>query len=188
MHRRIAIIGASGTGKSRLVEHLRTTLLDAGHDLPTNPIGSRSIAKSLGVENPYDVDKLGLRNVFQRKLFAEKAAWEAAHDDFLTDRTVFDNLAYSISHSGTETMKLEELSKYIDAMKRYTAIFYLPLHIFQKLGDDPARLKGEVYHLAYDMIIRALIIEYEIPGVITLQCPLEERSKIVDSLIEEKCI
>jgi predicted ATPase len=183
MNRRIAVTGASGTGKSRVVEHLYSRL-----QLPINPVGSRSIAKSLGFDRVYDVDKHNLRGVFQRKLFAEKSNWEAANDDFLTDRTVFDNLAYTMVHGGTETMRLEELSGYIEAVKRYTTIIYLPVYVFQKLGDDPSRSQSEVYHQMYDMVIRALFIEYKIPNVLTLHCPLEERIKIIDSLLDEKCI
>src|SRR5271156_759782 len=115
MNKRIAFLGASGTGKTKLVKYLQAKL-----NLPVNPIGSRSIALEMGFTNPYDVDKHGLRNVFQRKLFASKSQWEAECDDFLTDRTAFDNLAYTLVHGGTETMKLEELSAYIEAMKRYT--------------------------------------------------------------------
>jgi nicotinamide riboside kinase len=183
MIRRIACIGASGVGKSRLVERLRTKL-----NLPINPVGSRSVALCLGFNNVYDVDKAGLRNVFQRRLFTDKVQWETEHEEFLTDRTVFDNLAYAMVHGGTEMMTVEELSKYITSMHRYTAIFYLPLNVFQNISDDQNRLNSDVYHQMFDMIIRALIIEYSIPNVITLRCPLEERASIIDGLLEEEIV
>ncbi len=55
MTRRIAFAGASGTGKSTLAVTLAQHL-----QLPINPVGSRSVAASLGFLNPYDVDRASL--------------------------------------------------------------------------------------------------------------------------------
>lgn len=52
---RIAFTGSSGTGKSTLSEHIAQVL-----GVPINPVGSRSTAKELGFENPYDVDRASL--------------------------------------------------------------------------------------------------------------------------------
>lgn len=52
---KIAFCGASGTGKTTLAEFLAGKL-----ELPLNPVGSRSVAKSLGFESPYDVDRASL--------------------------------------------------------------------------------------------------------------------------------
>ena len=170
---RIAFVGASGVGKSRLVDYLQPKL-----DLPLNPVGSRSVAKALGFDNAYDVDRYNLRNTFQRRLFSEKTYWEKGHDDFITDRTVFDNLAYSIHHGGAENIDEEELNAYVAAMKRYTHVIYLPLYRFQKLGTDPARNTSPVYHKMFDMVVRSLLSEYDIEHV-ALHCPVEDRLPIL---------
>ncbi|CAB4203451.1 Fer4_NifH domain containing protein [uncultured Caudovirales phage] len=57
MNRRIAFAGASGTGKSTLAVALSQHL-----QLPVNPVGSRSVAASLGFLNPYDVDRASLES------------------------------------------------------------------------------------------------------------------------------
>jgi hypothetical protein len=49
---RIAFCGASGTGKTTLARFLSERF-----ELPLNPTGSRSTAKALGFDSPYDVDK-----------------------------------------------------------------------------------------------------------------------------------
>src|SRR5271170_3399791 len=87
---RVAICGASGTGKTTLA-----TFISETYGIPMNPVGSRSVSKAMGFDSPYDVDKAGKRAEFQRRLVTEKCEWEAAHDTFVTDRTTFDNLAYT---------------------------------------------------------------------------------------------
>jgi len=49
---KIAFAGASGTGKTTLAKYLSEKL-----DLPFNPVGARSVAKKMGFDNPYDVDR-----------------------------------------------------------------------------------------------------------------------------------
>lgn len=48
---RVAICGASGTGKTTLAKAIAEEF-----GLPINPVGSRSVAKKMGFANPYDVD------------------------------------------------------------------------------------------------------------------------------------
>src|SRR5579884_1906638 len=90
---RIAFCGASGTGKTTLAEHVAKK-----YGLEMNPVGSRSVAKDMGFESPYDADKAGRRAEFQRRLVDSKREWEATHDSFVTDRTTFDNLTYMALH------------------------------------------------------------------------------------------
>jgi cytidylate kinase len=54
-YKRIAFCGASGTGKTTLATWLAEKL-----GLPLNPVGSRSVAKSMGFDSPYDVDRADL--------------------------------------------------------------------------------------------------------------------------------
>jgi predicted ATPase len=171
---RIGLCGASGTGKSKLVAYLADKL-----QLPVNPIGSRHVSKLMGFDNPYDVDKHGLRSVFQRRLFAEKRAWELAHDSFVTDRTMFDNLAYASMHNGVSTLTVDDLDAYVEAMRRYTLVVYLPLHRFQNLGDDPMRVDSVGYHRIYDVILRGFLREHRIL-YFPLECEPEHRRALLD--------
>jgi len=52
---KIAFTGPSGTGKTTLARWVAKNL-----GLELNPVGSRSVSKKLGVDNPYDVDKIDL--------------------------------------------------------------------------------------------------------------------------------
>ena len=148
---RIAFCGASGTGKTTLVDPLMKTL-----GLEKNPIGSRSVAADMGFANPYDVDAAGRRVEFQTRLVTEKRAWEDAHDSFITDRTTVDNLAYSALHM-VEAIDSDYLKFCLDGLARYTHIFFCPSRVFCNPAGDPARVQDLTYHRLYDIMLEGLI-------------------------------
>lgn len=149
---RVAFAGASGTGKSFLTRYVSET-----YGWPINPVGSRSVALAMGFASPYDVDAAGKRAEFQERVFTEKREWEATHDNFVTDRTYFDNLTYTSMHGAAQTVDLEA---HVVAMHRYDAIFLCRVRDFQKLGDDPARVHDPTYHIIYDCLLRGLIYDH----------------------------
>ncbi len=148
---RIAFAGASGTGKTTLSEYLAETL-----NIPTNPVGSRSVAKTMGFESPYDVDKAGKRAEFQRRLVTEKRAWEDQHEDFVTDRTTLDNLAYTVFHD-ISTIDAALLEEVVGGMSRYTHVIYCPVIVFCNPAGDPSRVADMTYHKLFDTMIEALV-------------------------------
>ncbi len=155
---RIAIAGASGTGKTTLARALSERYL-----LPVNPVGSRSVVAAMGLQSPYEVDRLGRRGEFQGTLFQAKRAWEESHDSFVTDRSTLDNLAYCLLHMSdrvTEGM----LEEHAQAMKRYDVVFMLWQSDFIDLN-DPARAKSPVYHWAYERLLLGLFEKTGTPRV-----------------------
>ena len=174
---RIAFIGCSGTGKSVLMNHVHDKF-----SLPVCPIGSRETAKSLGFDNPYDVDKAGKRAEFQKKLFVDKLKWETAHESFVTDRTPFDNLAYATMHG--VMFEKAQLLEYVEAMRRYTHIFHLPLDVFQNLGNDPHRVTVDGYHIMFEVLIKAFVLEWKVPCM-TLKCKIEDRQLSIENWLRD---
>ncbi len=148
---RIAFTGASGTGKTTLSQYLVETL-----QLKFNPVGSRSVAKAMGFESPYDVDKAGKRAEFQRRLVTEKRAWEDDHAEFVSDRTTLDNLAYTVFHD-VGTVDADLLAQVIGGMERYTHVIYCPVAVFCNPAGDPHRVADMTYHQLYDTMIEALV-------------------------------
>lgn len=146
---RIAIAGASGTGKT-------TIALAIAHryQIPLNPVGARSVAKAMGLDSPYNVDQLGLRAKFQRELFEQKSAWEAEHESFVTDRTYFDNLGYCMLHMGAD-LPAGILEEYHQSMKRYDLVFQLRAQDHQDLSDG-IRVVSPAYHWAYEALLQGL--------------------------------
>jgi hypothetical protein len=144
---RIAFTGPSGTGKTTLAR-----AVSERYGIPLCPVGSRSVAEAMGLSNPYDVDRLGLRSEFQRRLLGEKASWEARHERFVTDRTQLDNLAYAALHCAKDV----DASFYeacFMATTRYKAIVHCSLHGFQHLGGDPARVTNPIYHRLFESLL-----------------------------------
>lgn len=178
---RVAFIGASGTGKSTLAVHLSES-----HGLPLNPVGSRSVAKAMGFESPYDVDKVGRRAEFQRRLLTEKVEWEGARDSFVSDRTVVDNLVYTVLHD-VRAVDEQMLDLVLAAMKRYTHIVYCPVKTFCNVAGDPSRVKDASYHLVYDVVATAFVKRFFYPHSIFINMDfssdLTERIVGLDRLI-----
>lgn len=153
-HKRIAICGAAGTGKTRMITEINKIF-----GLEVNPVGSRSVAKNMGYDNPYDVDKFGRREEFQYLLMSDKVEWEQNHDDFITDRTTFDVLAYTALHD-IRAVNKQFISMAAKGYERYTHVFFFPMEEFFNLGNDPARMKSEVYHEIYEGVMISLMDRY----------------------------
>lgn len=150
---RIALYGAAGTGKTTLARMIQEEL-----GVPFNPVGSRSVAKAMGFDNPYDVDKHGRRAEFQRRLVVEKIAWEAEHASFVTDRTTYDNLVYTMFHD-VHAIDDELLNFVRTGFERYNTAVFCPMGSFWSLGDDAVRMKSKSYHRCFELVIRGLVTD-----------------------------
>lgn len=164
---RIAFAGASGTGKTTLAEWASEEF-----DLPMNPVGSRSVSKAMGFDNPYDVDKAGKREEFQRRLVLDKRAWEDDYPRFITDRTTIDNLAYTMVHD-IYAVDEELLNLVRGGLERYTHIVFFPLSSFFTLSGDVNRVGGgkygregdNTYHKLFELVLKATLDAYRPAGV-----------------------
>lgn len=152
--RRIAFCGASGTGKTTLARWLEEKL-----SIPMNPVGSRSVAKAMGFESPYDTDKAGKRGDFQRRLQADKIAWENAHESFVTDRTTLDELVYTSLHDVSVVNEVYLANARLH-VERYTHIVYCPLEDFCKLDGDPKRNPSMTYQKLFDIMLQGVLDEW----------------------------
>lgn len=148
---KLAFCGASGTGKSTLAK-----MWAESQGVPMNPIGARQVAASMGFESPYDVDKIpGMREKFQVELLNQKYEWEKSRPDFVTDRTYFDNLVYSLMHNGKHVNHeyVQKVEEYSDI---YDLIVLFPVDVFQDLN-DPVRVQDKAYHKTYEWILDKFI-------------------------------
>jgi predicted ATPase len=184
--KRIAFSGASGTGKTTLAAHVVTT-----ERLALNPVGSRSVAKAMGFESPYDVDAAGKRVEFQMQLRIAKAQWEyAMHPTgFVTDRTYLDEAVYLLFHGGSKAFadRFDVWPSVLEYMKYYEIVFYCPREAFQNLGDDPKRMQDPTYQRLYDACLSGLLsdvcTELQIPLEYVDAGTLEERKAFVSDTL-----
>jgi len=150
---RIAFAGASGTGKTTLARYVSER-----YGLPINPVGSRSVSAAMGFASPYDVDAAGKRGEFQRRLQAEKIAWEMAHDSFVTDRTTLDELVYTMFHD-VDTAAGEYHERAVAHMARYDIVFFCPARAFCKVDGDKARRDSMPYQVLFSDVLGGLFRE-----------------------------
>lgn len=173
---RIAFAGASGTGKTTLASWVAQR-----YGIPLNPVGSRSVAKAMGFEHPYDADRAGKRGDFLQRLQIEKMEWEAKYTAFVTDRTTLDELAYTAMHD----ISMIDKAYWDAALKgwsRYTLVFYCPMDAFHDVANDPARVADVTYHRVFDAMIRGLIDK---KGAV---CTLHEPDKVKRQHLVEKSV
>jgi AAA domain len=140
----------------------------------------------MGLANAYETDAVGRRVEFQTRLVEAKTGWEATHDEFVTDRTTFDNLVYSVMHgaSGITDQYFELACK---GLHRYEYIVYCPVSVFIDVSDDPARVKDMTYHTLYDATLWGLLQKFRPPEVrlITMPFPhLQHRKDFLRSLLK----
>lgn len=181
---KIACAGASGTGKTTLAEWLAR---ETG--APTCPVGSRSVARDMGLvdergePDPYLVDRerregegpRPTRAEFQRRLMASKRAWEDAHPRFVTDRTTLDNISYTILHD-VSAATAEQLRSAVEGTRRYDRVLYFPASVYLRVGGDGARVGGKgampeedarAYQDVFDALLFALLLRHR-PDVIVV--------------------
>lgn len=150
-----------------------------------NPVGSRSVAQEMGFATAYESDAAGKRVEFQTRLIEAKTGWEASHDEFVTDRTTFDNLVYSMMH-GAAGVTDQYFERAVEGLKRYEYIVYCPVSVFIDLHGDPARVSNMTYHLLYDATLWGLLQKFRPPEVrlVTMPFPkLEHRKDYLRSLM-----
>lgn len=179
---RVGCLGSSGTGKSTIAHWIAES-----YGLAMNPVGSRSVARAMGFASPYDVDTAGRRIEFQRTLQAEKIRWELDHEDFVTDRTTLDELAYTWPHATELARSPEYYDAAVGHVSRYGLIIYCPLEAFCSLAGDPDRRDDLRYQHLFDAHVSGLLDKCaDVVPVLTLADPgLDARKNLVCDVMRE---
>ncbi len=183
MTHRIAFAGASGTGKTTLARYVSAQL-----GLPLAPSAARDAAAEMGLNSPYDADRLDAeakefehlkpkamsrRQELQRLIVHKRIAWQQEHADggFVSDRSSYDDLAYTLIHCG-EPLYAECLTPVFnqDQILRptYTTVVFCPMASFFHLGVDPARNPDLSYHREFERLLLTLLDKARVPVDLSL--------------------
>lgn len=149
---KIAFTGASSTGKTTLAKALEEKLL-----LTYINVDSRKIIDNLNHSN---IDNLNEQEFieFQKIWLDEKLKNENSLEQFITDRTYIDAIAYMLNRNINDN---EIFNRYIKNMKVYDFIFYLPVGRIP-FSDDGYRSKDEASNKNVDSYILELLQKNEI--------------------------
>ena len=119
---KIGICGAHGTGKTTLAR-----IISEQYNLPIISQLMRNFWQEYGV---MDFEKLpkDVRTTFQKESLLRQIDAEDSTEDFVTDRTVLDQIAYtkmSSNMAGVDLAIYEQLCR--ERLNRYTHLIYLPI-------------------------------------------------------------
>lgn len=170
---KIALTGASGTGKTTLANQLA-----AHYNLPLeqyeHPYGSgrmTSLSRALayefcGVDQPYEVDRQGMRRQFQWEGIKRKRDWELAHSSgFVTDRTHLDWLTYSVLHDIDLATDEAFNAACFEYANGYDLIVFCTMQRFFNLGTDSARKSSVLYQEIYEANLSASLGKLALRGI-----------------------
>ena len=118
---------------------------------------------------------------FQQIIFWRQLQRERSMQDFISDRTVFDNLAYMSAIGDTEELKfMEERVKLHIEQNPYDFILYFPIEF--PLEDDWIRYTGDEFQAEIDKRILFYLDKYGVKYY-TVTGTVEERKKFIDDTL-----
>ncbi|MBS8122528.1 ATP/GTP-binding protein [Candidatus Vampirococcus lugosii] len=157
---KIAISGAHGVGKTNLLEKLELENYTKINEI------ARELIEIMG--NPKNMEPIDKSN-FQHNVFIQQLIQEKKAKNFISDRSIYDILAYSEG-----LYCYDFLEKVANLKKRYDAIFYIPIEF--ELENDGVRFEGIEFQKEIDnRIVDLLEIFY--PDYYTLTGTVEERTE-----------
>lgn len=159
---KIAISGSEGTGKSTLSRELAKEF-----GIPRIKEGVRDYMKRHGIENLRDMSPQEYMKM-QWYLLDSKIEQESSLGSFVADRSVADNVAYTLRWCGRDfTEKM--LGKYVQlarehAQNTYDLILYLPWGKIS-VEDDGVRDTRKWYLYEIDRLIWGILKDWNLPVV-----------------------
>ncbi len=172
---KIAFTGASSTGKTTLAKAMEEKI-----PLKYINVDSRKIIDELKHSN---IDNLNEQEFleFQKIWLNEKLINEKSIENFITDRTYIDAIAYMRNRNITD---IELFNSYLKKMEVYDFIFYLPIGRIPFLNDG-YRTKDEESNKNVDKYILDLLqqndIKYYKVDISDLESSLEYVLNIIGS-------
>lgn len=154
---KIACIGAHGTGKTTLMSLLEARLLLEGHTVTRVSSVTRDL-KNLGID--FSETNNDLSQILSFSAHYIRLKHFASEFDFLlSDRSVFDDLAYIRTDSRFDRDLGDRLTRWIFSSFSdfWDIVFYLPIKT--EIEDDDVRSVKRSYQYAVDYQVQQLVEE-----------------------------
>ncbi|NLK53114.1 MAG: ATP-binding protein [Syntrophomonadaceae bacterium] len=152
---RIAISGSHGVGKTTL-----SIALANATGIPRISEIARNVAQKQEYKTTEEIKNASLedRIVFQKAILLEQATQESLHRaGFISDRSIFDTIAYSKYYDLPKGMVAVAESTAITNSTKYDLIIYCPIPGNTSPVDDGFRLTDLKSQLIIDKYIRKLL-------------------------------
>ena len=167
---RIGLSGTVSVGKSTLIKELAKLEQFKDYHIATE---RSKYLRDLGI--PLNTDS----TVFGQFIFIAERASELMYENLLTDRSIWDVCAFTLS---SKTIKWDNRKKLVEAsellMDYYDVIFYISPEGIE-LEDNQIRCTDPIYRDKIDYSIKSLLAEYPPKKLINIQGTTEERIKII---------
>jgi nicotinamide riboside kinase len=163
---RIGLVGTMSVGKTTLAKALGET--EQFKDYPVQTERSKYL-RDLGI--PLNTDST-LRGQF---VFLAERATELLYDKIITDRTIWDVCAFTLSSKSIiDWEKRDFVAAAMHLREYYDLVIYVsPEGV--NMEDNGVRETDEVYRKKIDQVIQMSLIEYKPKKLITVKGSTEER-------------
>ena len=163
---RIGLVGTMSVGKTTLAKALGET--EQFKDYPVQTERSKYL-RDLGI--PLNTDST-LRGQF---VFLAERATELLHDKIITDRTIWDVCAFTLSAKSIEDFsKRDFVTAAMHLREYYDVVIYVsPEGV--AMENNGVRETDEVYRKKIDQVIQMMLNEYKPKKLITVKGSTEER-------------
>lgn len=158
---RIGIVGAAGTGKTRLAMALAAHL-----GVPYVPDHVTAVLREKGRDSWRGVSDPKERRKIREEALRRKIADEAAHPAFVSDKTVVDYLAYWLQNQAEHEERPANVA-FVERCKaavgRYDVLVFLPYR--EVVEAAPGRQQDSVHNLKVAAHKRGLLAIWKLPVV-----------------------
>lgn len=150
---RIAVCGSHGVGKSSLAKQLSEFLL-----LPRINEVARSVAEGW-FKNSDEIRNARLvsKTLFQLNVFYKQIAEEERHLEFISDRSIFDVVAYSIYYQLPEKIIDMLTEDAVEHSEKYNLIIFCPIPEDGELTADGFRFADRESQVEIDRVLQELL-------------------------------
>lgn len=163
---KIALTGTQSVGKSTLVKELKKLPQFKDYDILTE---RSEYLKNLGVQLNGDSTLKG------QLVFAAERASELMSENFISDRSIFDICAYSVSSQSMTKWQIQTFCELVLQLKdEYDAIIYVDPEGVE-IEDNGIREIDPDYRIKIDKVIQAFLIEYPPKKLIKVKGSTEDR-------------